>query len=330
MFILLLINTLCWKHPKPSNDEQEYLKPSDNEPVYLEIPEGLENGIGCSICKHFVFGIESILTNTTIQSKIIEYGKKVCSRFPSIGRRFCNQIIEYIPNIMEYLSEGLTNSEICAKLKICNSNDVNNDDSYLELYLEMEDSDYITEFELPLGISNDDLCEYCKWATGYTHSLSMSNSLNKNTAIASCSALSGNAGLVCKSIISTSYGMIQNSIATSFNPASLCIKIGFCRVLSSNDFDAETNSIQIPTGLKETYCSTCRSVVSSIRNMISGTIVQARIPLLPTKICSMLHQKSIKQRQVCRSIVKRDIAKIIQYHNNGLSISKICSNLGYC
>ncbi|KAH0787570.1 surfactant B protein [Histomonas meleagridis] len=319
MFSLLLINALC--------------------AIDIEIPQGLENGIGCSICKHLVSGIASVLVSTTSQSKVQEYGEKICARFPSIGRTLCNKIVEYIPNIMNYLSTGLTNLEVCTKLNICSSNDVDNDDAYLELYLEMEEDDYVTEIELPLGLSNADNCAICKKAVGFV-SAAMGNSLVqsivKAAATAACGLISGGVGAaLCKTIVSVSVGPIMSWLSSKLSSSSICTKLGYCKSNSIDflDFDVEEEEdeiyyIPIPEGLDNgVACSVCTTIVSGISTIMKDTSVTSQIASLAANLCSKV--PTIAQ-SICRTIVNNYLPKIISWLGSGLSSSGVCSKLGLC
>ncbi|KAH0794500.1 proactivator polypeptide-like [Histomonas meleagridis] len=313
---------------------------ADDEVDYIEIPEGLENGIACSICKHLVSGVSSILASTTVQTKVTEYAEKICARFPSIGRTFCNKIVSYIPNIMNWLSTGLTNLEVCTKIKICSSNDVDNDDAYLELYLEMEEGDYVTEVELPLGLSNADNCAICKSAVGFV-SAAMGNSIVqaivKAAATAACGLISGGVGAaLCKTIVSVSVGPIMSWLSSKLSSSSICTKLGYCKSNSIDflDFDVEEEDddeiyyIPIPEGLDNTVaCTVCTTVVTGISTIMKDTSVTSQIASLAANLCTKVPTSA---QSICKTIINNYLPKVISWLGSGLSKSNICSKLSLC
>ena len=147
----------------------------------LDIPEGLENGIACSICKHLITSISTIASPTAAQAS------KVCARFPKVGRNFCMKIvIQYLTKIISYLLRGHSASSICQKLKFCSTNSGDDiDDAYLQLYLDMDDGDFVNDVELPLGLSNADNCAICKKAVSFIR-IGVSRPTSKALVIAMC------------------------------------------------------------------------------------------------------------------------------------------------
>ncbi|KAH0790578.1 surfactant B protein [Histomonas meleagridis] len=205
----------------------------EDEIEYVEIPEGLENGIACSICKHLVSAVSKILINTQVQTKVTEQAQKLCAKFPKIGRDYCNKLVSTsLSKLMDWLNEKLTSSEICNKLKSCKSNDEANDDAYLELYLEMDEDDYVTEIELPFGLSNSDSCAICKEAVDFvSHAMgnSIIQAIVKTIASAACELILDETGSkLCKTIIELSVGPIMSWLGNKSSQSEICTKLGHC------------------------------------------------------------------------------------------------------
>ncbi|KAH0789186.1 surfactant B protein [Histomonas meleagridis] len=319
-----------------SNDEEE-----DDEIEYIEIPEGLENGIACSICKHLVNAVAKVLSSSSVQSKATEAAQKLCQKLPKIGRNFCDKLVsKYLGKIMTWLGQKVGASTICNKLKSCSGNDVDCDDAYLELYLEMDDDDFVTEIELPLGLSNADNCAICKKAVGFV-SAAMGNSIVqaivKAAATAACGLISGGVGAaLCKTIVKVSVGPIMNWVSQKLSQSKICSKLGYCRGndIEELDFEVEEEDdddliyIEIPEGLDNaSVCSVCKTVINGIVSIMKNTKVTSQIAQLAANLCSKV---PALLQGVCKQLVGSALPSIIKWLGNGLSSLNVCKKLHLC
>ncbi|KAH0788979.1 saposin A [Histomonas meleagridis] len=202
---------------------------------YLEIPEGLKNGIACSICKHLVTVISNIIKTKIKPIQVQEEAQKLCSKFLKIGRDFCNNIItKYLTKITELIQQKVSISNVCDKLKLCVSNS-DDDDSYLELYLDMDDNDFVSDFELPMSLSNADTCSICAKTVGFVTQFSRNHRTCESIkpyVIAYCNKLTPQLhATLCKTIVFTSLGGILRLFAQSgFTKSSkqICDTLKLC------------------------------------------------------------------------------------------------------
>ncbi|KAH0786648.1 surfactant B protein [Histomonas meleagridis] len=315
-------------------------KSNNDEIEYIEIPEGLENGIGCSICKHLASTVAQILTETQVESKVLEQAQKLCAKLPKIGRDFCNSLVsKYIPKLVDYLISGLSTSEVCVKLNICSSNDDENDDAYLELYLEMDDDDYVTEIELPIGLSNADNCAICKKAVGFV-SAAMGNSIVqavvKAAATAACGLISGGVGAaLCKTIVKVSVGPIMSWLSQKLSQSKICSKLGYCKGNDIElDFDIEEEDddeiivIPIPEGLDNgVACDVCKTVVGGIVTILKDTSITSQVAAQAAKLCNKVPAAG---QGICSSIVNKYLPNVISWLADGLSKLNVCGKLSLC
>ncbi|KAH0788943.1 surfactant B protein [Histomonas meleagridis] len=332
--------TLCnkLKYCRSSRNEAELLSEDDDE---IEIPEGLENGIACSICKHLVAAVAKVLDNAQVQTKAVEVAQKLCAKFPKIGRNFCNKLVEkYLPQLISWLSEKVSSSIICNKLKLCQSNDNANDDAYLELYLDMDDDDYVTEVELPIGLTNADNCAICKKAVGFVSS-AMKNSIVqavvKAAATAACGLITSGVGAgLCKTIVKLSVGPIMTWLGQKLSQSKICSKLGYCKgndieldiEVEEEDDDDEVYYIPIPEGLDNgVACSTCKTLVSSIATIMKVTKVTSKIAIMVVNICEKLPEQ---QKIICESLFENYLSKLISWVGSGISNANICKKLSLC
>ncbi|KAH0789611.1 surfactant B protein [Histomonas meleagridis] len=312
----------------------------EDEIEYIEIPEGLENGIACSVCKHLVAAVAKILANTKVQSKVSSEAKKICDKLPKAGRDFCNSLIsKYLPKIMNWLSQKVAASTICNKLKSCNSNDFD-DDAYLQLYLEMDDDDYVTEIELPLGLTNADNCAICKKAVGFV-SAAMKNSIVqaivKAAATAACGAITSGVGAaLCKTIVKVSVGPIMTWLGQKLSQSKICSKLGYCKGNDVEELDFEIEEedddeliyIEIPEGLDNaSACSVCKTVVSGVVSIMKNTKVTSQIAKAAAKLCNKV--PAIAQG-ICKQLVGSALPSLIKWIGNGLSNLNVCKKVHLC
>ncbi|KAH0803134.1 prosaposin isoform X1 [Histomonas meleagridis] len=319
-----------------SNDEED-----DDEIEYIEIPEGLENGIACSICKHLVNAVAKVLSSSSVQSKATEAAQKLCQKLPKIGRNFCDKLVsKYLGKIMTWLGQKVGASTICNKLKSCSGNDVDSDDAYLELYLEMDDDDYVTEIELPLGLSNADNCAICKKAVGFV-SAAMGNSIVqavvKAAATAACGLISGGVGAaLCKTIVKVSVGPIMSWLSQKLSQSKICSKLGYCKGndIEELDFEVEEEDddeiifIPIPEGLDNgVACDVCKTVVGGIVTILKDTSITSQVAAQAAKLCNKVPAAA---QGICSTIVNNYLPKVISWLASGLSKLNVCGKLNLC
>ncbi|KAH0790540.1 Saposin-like type B, region 1 family protein [Histomonas meleagridis] len=305
---------------------------NDFEADYIIIPEGLENGIACSICKHLVTAISKVISSTQSQTEITEQAKKLCSKFPKIGRDFCNSIVgKYLPKLITWVNDKLSTTEICSKLKLCQSND-DNDDAYLELYLEMDENDYVTDIELPLGLSNADNCAICKKAVGFV-SAAMKNSLVqavvKAAATSACGAISSGVGAgLCRTIVGSCVGPIMTWLGQKLSQSKICSKLGYCKGNSIDEGDDEIAYVEIPDGLDNaSACVICKNVVNGMKTIVDVSSKAESVKKIVSELCTKI---PVIGKGICTSMVGNYFTPIYNMILSGMSSINICQKIGLC
>ncbi|KAH0803580.1 surfactant B protein [Histomonas meleagridis] len=327
---------------KSNADEEFYLdffEDDDEEIEYIAIPEGLENGIACSICQHLVKGISSIIASTTAQTKVTELAQKICARFPTIGRNFCNKLVtKYVPKLMTWISQGITKLDICTKIKICKSNDFD-EDAYLQLYLEMDDDEEIEEMELPEGLDNFNACNICKGIVNVISSLlknSLVQSAISSAATAACTSLTSGVGLVfCKGVVKVFLKPILNWLGNKLASSSVCTKIKICKSNADEEFyldfvedDDEEIYIAIPEGIDNvSACSVCKTVVNGVSNILKNTKVQSQVASLAANLCKKV--PAVVQG-ICKTIVTKYLPNLMSWLGSGLTTLDVCKKFHLC
>ena len=78
------------------------------------------NGLTCSLCKTIVSAVERAMVSTKVESEIIEKVQKICTKIQAPYSTLCESIVaQYVPQIMQWLEQGLEHADICKKLNIC-------------------------------------------------------------------------------------------------------------------------------------------------------------------------------------------------------------------
>ncbi|KAH0788307.1 hypothetical protein GPJ56_007781 [Histomonas meleagridis] len=104
----------------------------------------------------------------------------------------------------------------------------------------MDENDYVTDIELPLGLSNADNCAICKKAVGFV-SAAMKNSLVQAVAkAAACGAISSGVGAgLCRTIVGSCVGPIITWLGQQLSQSKICSKLGYCKGNSIDEGDDE-------------------------------------------------------------------------------------------
>jgi hypothetical protein len=131
--LLLLISCGGYANAKPINNINinininEPLSPSlncDNEYIelYVEYTKNNTGNATCTLCHLMVNIVDAEIKhgNHTI-IEITDLIKDVCSLISGPGGQTCLYIIKNIQNIVEWITHGMTNTQICSKLHLCNT-----------------------------------------------------------------------------------------------------------------------------------------------------------------------------------------------------------------
>jgi len=95
------------------------IKLCPKENALARIPTGTD-GMACTICTAIVGQIEKIMVSTKVESEVIELVKKLCVKFPAPYSTLCDSLVaQYVPQIMQWLEQGLEHLEVCQKIKLC-------------------------------------------------------------------------------------------------------------------------------------------------------------------------------------------------------------------
>jgi saposin len=78
------------------------------------------DGMACTICTSIVAQIEKVMVSTKVEGEVIELVKKLCAKFPAPYSTLCDSLVQqYVPQIMQWLEQGLEHIEVCQKIKLC-------------------------------------------------------------------------------------------------------------------------------------------------------------------------------------------------------------------
>ncbi|KAH0788971.1 prosaposin isoform X2 [Histomonas meleagridis] len=306
-------------HFEEKESYQDFYYSNDEED--LEIPEGLTNGIACSICKHLVTVISNIIETKIKPIQVQEEAQKLCSKFPKIGRDFCNNIItKYLTKITELIQQKVSISNVCDKLKLCVSNS-DDDDSYLELYLDMDDNDFVSDFELPMSLSNADTCSICAKAVKFVDKVLRSHK-PAATVVALCNALKPQVHAnLCKAIVSTSIGGIAQQLKLTSSYEQVCNNLKFCD--SANE-EIDEEEVYAPNRYEQVHCSMCLTFAYAINeNLLKGNEIEE---ITKDAVCSHFPEGYKKE---CHGLYK-SINLFIDAMEEGIPFDEVCTALGLC
>ena len=91
---------------------------SSNNAILPRIPA--PNGLTCSLCTTIVSAVEKAMVSTKVESEIIAKVQQLCSKVQAPYSTICESIVQqYVPQIMQWLEQGLEHLDICKKLNIC-------------------------------------------------------------------------------------------------------------------------------------------------------------------------------------------------------------------
>jgi hypothetical protein len=87
----------------------------------------VDNNVSCTVCKVLVDTIEAEVKhgNHTIM-EITNILKEICSAVSGPSGKTCVLVIQNIQNIVNWVSQGLSNIQVCDKMHLCNNSTIVN------------------------------------------------------------------------------------------------------------------------------------------------------------------------------------------------------------
>jgi len=87
--------------------------------------KGLGDTIPCEVCKYAVTYIEGIIgQNQTEQQIVADIEAAICAEFPPLEQMCDEAVVEYVPQIIQYLENEGTPDACCDDLGICTASSV--------------------------------------------------------------------------------------------------------------------------------------------------------------------------------------------------------------
>ncbi|XP_059176040.1 uncharacterized protein LOC131955787 isoform X3 [Physella acuta] len=272
------------------------------------------NGELCDLCKYVVTYIDTYLQQNASEAEIEALLEKVCSFLPASIQQQCDSLVAtYAPKIIELLLQKLTPSEVCAALKLCDTNRV---------MLTLKPAVHVN-----LNQPNGEMCDLCKYVVTYINTY-----LQQNASEAEiekmlehvCDLLPESIKSECDSMVSNYAPLIIQYLLQKLSPSQVCAALKFCTNSPSIVLEPSVKSSGQPNG---ELCELCKYIVTYIYNNLKENSSEAEIEAILEKVCdivpSVLWQK-------CDSLVTQYAPEIIQLLLKKLDPSQLCSEIGLC
>ena len=252
------------------------------------------NGITCTICTLVVEAVERAMTSTTVESEIIALVEKICDQFPAPFSTLCDSLVQqYVPQIMEWLEQGLESLDICTKIGLCTAEEV-----------------------AIRRNANGITCTLCTTVVSAIEK-AMTSTTVESEIIALveklCAKIEAPYSTLCNSLVEQYIPTIMQWLEQGLEKIEICQKIGLCATLTRK-----------PNGIT---CTLCTKVVDAVEKAMVSTIVESEIIALVEKLCAEIPAPF---STICNSLVEQYVPQIMEWLEQGLESIDICQKIGLC
>ena len=78
------------------------------------------NSFVCDLCTELVAKVEQIMVDTKLEKDVIALAQEYCEKLAVPMSTLCDSLVaQYVPQIMQWLEQGLEHLEICKKISLC-------------------------------------------------------------------------------------------------------------------------------------------------------------------------------------------------------------------
>ena len=262
-----------------------------------------DNSVGCDVCVKVVTYVEELLLNKLVEAEVAKLVSTLCYKFPAPGSTYCQIIVQkYIPVVMQWIEKKMEKVPICEKLGFCKE---------------------LPKIEAP---KNGMGCTVCKEVISYIEKAMVSTKVEEEIeAIVGklCVKFPAPYNTLCESLVKQYIPVIMQWLEEGLEHLEICSKLGFCE---------ETKAPRIPMNLGSYTpngmgCDLCKQVVTYIEKEMVSTKVEEEIEKVVIKICAKF---PAPYNTLCESLVKQYVPIIMEWLEQGLEHSEICSKLGFC
>jgi saposin len=195
------------------------------------------NAMGCSVCTTIISEVEKIMVSTKVESEVIELVKKLCVKLPAPYSTLCDSLVaQYIPQIMQWLEQGLEHLEICQKVKLCPTNSA------------------VARYQ---SNSNGMACTICTTIVGEIEKIMVSTKVESEVielVKKLCVKFPAPYSTLCDSLVAQYIPQIMNLLEQGLEHLEICQKIKLCPKPATTFLGA-----RIPTQLQSgVTCDVCK------------------------------------------------------------------------
>jgi len=273
-----------------------------SEQKEIEVPAVTPTlGDNCSTCTFVVSLIESYVENNGTINQIIADVEKACSIIPGI-QPICDQLVAAgIQQIINYINQDLSPTQICTLLKLCSSN----------IAVAVPEAPVVAVPQV-----GDATCDTCQYVVTIIESYVEDNATVdeiEQKLQAACNVIPG-IGPICQEFIDYGIQEIVNYINADLTPLQVCTLIKLC----SNEV-----AVMAPT---DTNCDLCKYVVGIVEEWLesNATIAQAvtRLDALCTYVPGF--------EAVCEQVVQMGVKEFVTFVQTNEQPDTVCTQISLC
>jgi len=320
--IIEALQKLCKKFPEPYDSLCENFVQKYTVEVMSLIEQGIEkaeickkfgycaqhinvmpqaNPMGCTVCSTIISEVEKIMVSTKVESEVIALVKKLCVKFPAPYAALCDSLCdEYIPQIMEWLQQGLERIEICKKLGFCPK------EASIARFQNGED-----------GMA----CTICTSIVAEVEKVMEDTKIESEVADIVkklCTKFPAPYSTLCDSLISEFIPQIMKWLEQGLEHIEICQKMKLCPV---------TKLARFQNGEDGMACTICTSIVAEVEKVMEDTKIESEVADIVKKLCTKF---PAPYSTLCDSLISEFIPQIMKWLEQGLEHIEICQKMKLC
>jgi len=280
------------------------------KPRSIVIPKGADNGFACTICQDVIRLIDDYLEDGKTEQEIIDLVTKYCDMIPAPYGTICDALVaQYIPTIIQFLTEELDPEVICSTIGLCTETKAKKPRS--QAISKTADNGFTcTLCENVIRMIDDFLKD------GKTEQ-EIIDLLTKY-----CEMIPAPYGTICDSLVAQYIPAIIQYLTEKLTPDMICTKIGLCT--ETQKVHAQPRKIQ-QRAEDGVGCDVCKDFIDWAEKELKEYSTAALWQLVSVECPKIPHLSKF-----CSLITEGDISTILNLIISKLPSKTFCEWIKFC
>jgi len=269
-----------------------------NRPVFNMPKVHKPQDVNCDMCTYAVGAVEDWLESNATEQEIEQNLEQFCALFPD--QQDCdNVVVAEVPQIVKWLDQNETPTQVCDQLGLCNSTRVVKPKAKPQ-----------TVKPKPQDVN----CDMCTYAVGAVEDWLENNATEQEieqNLEQFCALFPDEQD--CDNVIVAEVPQIVKWLEQNESPTQVCDQLGLC------------NSTRKSTPA-DAPCFGCETVISSMESWVEDNATDSEIVSSLDALCTLVPSFQAQ----CDAIVSEGVTEVVTYIEKNETPEQVCQQIGFC